>query len=45
MLAETCSFYHLLININKIYIVVLLTVIILPIHYRRRNFRLAIISF
>jgi len=33
MLAETRSFYHLLININSIYIVVLLTVSTLPIHY------------
>jgi len=33
MLAETCSFYHFLININYIYIVVLLTVITLPINY------------
>ena len=33
MLAETCSFYHLLININYAHIVVLLTVITLPINY------------
>jgi len=33
MLAETCTFYHLPININYIYIVVLLTVITLPINY------------
>ena len=45
MLAETCSFYHLIINNNEIYIVALLTVIALPINYMRRNFRLAIISF
>jgi len=33
MLAETCSFYHFLININYVYIVVLLTVITLSINY------------
>ena len=33
ILAETCSFYHLLVNINLIYIVVLLTVITVPINY------------
>jgi len=33
MLAETCSFYNFLININYIYIVVLLTVITLLINY------------
>jgi len=33
MLAETCSFYNILINTKEIYIVVLLTVITLPIIY------------
>ena len=33
MLAETCSLYHFLINISKIYIVVLLTVSTLPVNY------------